>query len=78
MEGWNKKEQVNYTNKHKTIQHWRSILSALSTLHLDGITDSMDTSLSKLREMARDRETHMLQSMESQRVGHNWVTEQQQ
>ena len=40
---------------------------------LDGITDAMDTTLDKLREMVRDRETGVLQSMGSQRVGHNWV-----
>ena len=43
---------------------------------LDGITDSMDMSLSNLREMVKDGETGMLQSMGSQRVGHNLVTEQ--
>ena len=36
---------------------------------LDGITDSMDMSLSKLRKMVKDRET--LKSMGSQRVRHN-------
>ena len=36
---------------------------------LDGITDSVDMNLSKLREMVKDREA--LQCMESQRVGHN-------
>ena len=36
----------------------------------------MDMSLSKLREIVRDREA--LQSMGSQRVGHDWATEQQQ
>ena len=38
---------------------------------LDGITDSMDMSLSKLRELVKDREPGVLQSMGSQRVGHN-------
>ena len=38
---------------------------------LDGITDSMDMSLSKLQEMGRTGEPGVLQSMGSQRVGHN-------
>ena len=37
---------------------------------LDAITDSMDVSLSELRELVMDR-PGMLQSMGSQRVGHN-------
>ena len=38
---------------------------------LDGITDSRDMSLSKLWEMVMDREDGVLQSMGSQRVGHD-------
>ena len=38
---------------------------------LDGITDSMDMSLSKLQEMGRTGEPGVLQSIGSQRVGHN-------
>ena len=45
---------------------------------LDGIADVMNLSLSKLREIMKDREPGVLQSLGSQRVRHNLVTEQQQ
>ena len=38
---------------------------------LDGITDSMDMSVSKLQELVIDSEAGVLQSMGSQRVGHD-------
>ena len=44
---------------------------------LDGITNAMDMSLGKLQEMVRGSvcSTGVLQSMGSQRIGHDWATE---
>ena len=42
---------------------------------LDGITDSMDMSLSKLRRWWWTRKPGVLQSMASQRVRHDWATD---
>ena len=45
---------------------------------LDGITDPMDMSLSKLQDIVKDRDVCVLRSMVSQRVGYDLGTKQQQ
>ena len=42
---------------------------------LDGITDSMDMGLNKLQRWWKTEKSGVLQSIGSQRVGHDWVIE---
>ena len=45
---------------------------------LDGITDAMNMNLGKFQAIVRTGRPGVLQSMGLQRVGLDWVTEQQQ
>ena len=54
---------------------WRQEEKGTTEDEMDGITDLTDMSLSNLQELVNTGKPGVLQSMESKRVRHNWVTE---
>ena len=54
---------------------WSQEEKGMTEASLDGITDSMDMSLSKLRCWWWTGKTGVLQSMGLQKAGHDWATE---
>ena len=57
---------------------WGQEQTGVTEDEMNDITDSMDMSLSKLREIVKNREAWHAESMGSQRAGYNLATEQQQ
>jgi len=72
---FNKAEPLKFWGSPYSLFEGRARRGKQRMRRLGGITDSMDMSLSKLREWWWTGKPGVLQSMRSQRVGHVWVTE---
>ena len=73
MQKANSVEKILMLGKIEVRRRWEQ----QRTRWLNGIIDSVDMNLSKLQDMVKNRQTWMFQSVELQRIRHDWMTEQQ-
>ena len=71
-------QRDNSLEKTDNGKDWGQEQTGVTEDEMNDITDSMDMSLSKLREIVKNREAWHAESMGSQRAGYNLATEQQQ